>query len=62
MITDRSPHAVLDELADNPRRDDLARLVHAVAFAAADERRPRLSEGLAEAADRAGISSLVVQQ
>lgn len=57
MITDRSPHAVLDELADNPRRDDLARLVHAVAFAAADERRPRLSEGLAEAADRAGISS-----
>lgn len=57
MITDRSPHAVLDELADHPRRDDLARLVHAVAFAAADERRSRLSEGLAEAADRAGISA-----
>ena len=56
MTNDRSPHAVLDELADNPRRDDLARLVHAVAFAAADERRTRLSDGVAEAADRAGIS------
>jgi hypothetical protein len=57
MITDRSPHAVLDELADNPRRDDLARLVHAVAFAAADERRSRLSEGITEAADKAGITA-----
>lgn len=56
MLNDRSPTAVLDELADHPRRDDLARLVHAVAFAAADERRSRLSEGLSEAADRAGIA------
>lgn len=56
MLTDRSPQAILDELADHPRRDDLARLVHAVAFAAADEQRSLLSEGLTEAADRAGVS------
>jgi hypothetical protein len=57
MLTDRTPQAVLDELADHPRRDDLARFVHAVAFAAADEKRSLLSEGLTEAADRAGVTA-----
>lgn len=57
MPTDRTPQAVLDELAGHPRGDDLARLVHTIAFAAADERRSALSEGLTEAADRAGLSA-----
>jgi hypothetical protein len=57
MLNDRTPQAVLDELADHPRRDDLARFVHAVAFAAADEKRSLLSEGLTEAADRAGVTA-----
>jgi hypothetical protein len=48
--------AVLDELKVHPRGDDLARLVHMIAFAAADERRSSLSDGLAEAAERAGLS------
>ena len=50
-----SPEAVLEEIAAHPRGDELARLVHTVAFAAADERRSALSDGLAEVADRAGI-------
>ena len=50
-----SPQAVLDEIAALPRGDDLARLVHTVAFAAADERRATLGEGLAEVAERAGL-------
>lgn len=57
MPADRSPQAVLDEVAAHARGDDLARLVHTVAFAAADERRTTLADGLAEVADRAGISS-----
>jgi hypothetical protein len=48
---------VLDELAGHLRGDDLARLVHTVAFAAADERRTSLSDGLSELADRAGLSA-----
>src|SRR6185436_11047408 len=55
MSTASSPHAVLDEIAALPRGDDLARLVHTVAFAAADERRATLTDGLAEVAERAGI-------
>lgn len=55
MTLDRSPYAVLDELAGHPRGDDLARLVHTVAFAAADERRTSLSDGVDELADRAGL-------
>ena len=55
MSQDSSPRAVLDEIAALPRGDDLARLVHTVAFAAADERRGTLSEGLAEVAERAGL-------
>jgi hypothetical protein len=55
MPADSSPHDVLDEIAALDRGDDLARLVHAVAFAAADERRATLADGLAEIAERAGI-------
>jgi hypothetical protein len=50
-----TPQAVLEEIAGHARGDDLARLVHTVAFAAADERRPSLADGLAEIAERAGI-------
>lgn len=56
MVADTSPHAVLDELAGHPRGDDLARLVHTVCFAMADERRPDFGGGLSEAAVLAGIS------
>jgi hypothetical protein len=56
MQSDRSPHAVLTELAGHPKGDDLARLVHTIAFAAADEHRTTFSDGLEEAASRAGIS------
>lgn len=47
---------VLPVLAALKHGDDLARLVHTLAFAAADERRPTLIEGLAEAADRLGLT------
>src|SRR5262245_39509750 len=57
MSASLSPQAVLDEIATLPRGDDLARLVHTVAFAAADEKRPRIEDGLAEVAERAGITS-----
>jgi hypothetical protein len=50
-----SPQAVLDEIAALARGDDLARLVHTVAFAAADERRGTLTDGLAEVFERAGL-------
>src|SRR4051812_8261114 len=56
MTADRSPQAVLDEIATHGRGDDLARLVHTVAFAAADEKRARLEDGLAEIAERIGIT------
>ena len=46
MSVDRSPQAVLDEIATLARGDDLARLVHTVAVAAADERRSRIEDGL----------------
>lgn len=49
--------AVLEEIAAHKRGDDLARLVHTVAFAAADERRTSLADGLAEVAERAGIAT-----
>src|SRR5688572_8996249 len=51
------PHDVLEEIAAHARGDDLARLVHTVAFAAADERRPSLSDGLAELCERANIKA-----
>jgi hypothetical protein len=50
-----SSQAVLDEIAALARGDDLARLVHTVAFAAADERRGTLTDGLAEVTERAGL-------
>ena len=46
----------LDALADDARGDDLARLVHTLAFAAFDEKRPVLSDGLGEAMDRLGLT------
>jgi hypothetical protein len=55
MQSERSPHAVLHELAAHPRGDDLARLVHVLAFGAADERRGPLAGGLDEAASRLGL-------
>ncbi len=44
-----------EELANHPRVDALAKLVHALAFSAYDERRGELDEGLADAADRLGV-------
>jgi hypothetical protein len=55
MPADRSPHAVLEEIASRPRGDDLARLVHTAAFAAADEKRARIEDGLAELVERARL-------
>lgn len=46
----------LDALPDNARGDDLARLVHTLAFAAFDEKRPALADGLGEAMDRLGLA------
>jgi hypothetical protein len=57
MLVPRSPEVVLRELASHPRGDDLARLVHTVAFAMADERRPSFEGGLTEAASRAGLTA-----
>lgn len=48
MATPRTPDAVLAELAAVPRRDDLARLVVTLLLSAADERRTRFSDGVAE--------------
>jgi hypothetical protein len=55
-MADLSASAVLQAVATHEKGEDLARLVHAAAFAAADERRPRLDDGLTELADRHGIS------
>src|SRR5438093_1086523 len=49
------PDDVLAELHRHARGDDLARLVHAVAFAAADERRTTFADGLGEVAERVGL-------
>ncbi len=51
----RSPRAVLLELATHPRFDDLARLVHALALSAYEERRGSLDVGLDEAATRLSL-------
>jgi hypothetical protein len=53
---DVTPAAVVAELAAHPRGDDLARLAHTLAFAAFDEQKTALDAGLAEAAERAGVS------
>jgi hypothetical protein len=47
----------LDAISDHPRGNDLARLVHTLAFGAFDERRPVLSDGLGEAMDRLGLAA-----
>lgn len=49
--------AALEELRAHEHGDELARLVHAVAFAAADERRTSLADGVGEAAEHLGISA-----
>jgi hypothetical protein len=54
---ERNPETLLADLAALPRRDDLARLVHTLLFSAADERRTRLSDGLAELAQHLGLSA-----
>ncbi|MEZ4294943.1 MAG: hypothetical protein R3B70_08190 [Polyangiaceae bacterium] len=46
----------LDALTAHARGDDLARLAHTLAFAAFDEKRPVLSDGLGEAMDRLGLT------
>ncbi|HEY4122638.1 MAG TPA: hypothetical protein VGM56_32460, partial [Byssovorax sp.] len=56
MAADDTPEAVLGHIAALARGDDLAKLVHTVAFAAADEQRTSLADGLGEVADRLGIT------
>ncbi len=55
MSAQPSPESILDELKQHGRGDDLARFVHERAFAAADERRSTVADGLLEAAERAGL-------
>lgn len=54
-MADRTPQAALGEIAAHPRGDDLARVVHTVAFAAADERRTSLGRSALDAAERLGL-------
>ncbi|MBI4703263.1 MAG: hypothetical protein HY744_19270 [Deltaproteobacteria bacterium] len=56
MSGHRSVHAVFEQCRAHPRGDDLARLVHVVALAAADERRARLGDGLQEIVADADLS------
>lgn len=56
MSADQSPQAVLAELASHPRGDELARLVHAVAFTCADERKISLPDGVQDAAAQLSLS------
>ncbi len=53
--TDRSPRAILNELGKSPGGDDLARLVHTLAWTAYDERRPSLEHGLDDAVSRLAL-------
>jgi hypothetical protein len=57
MVTsaDRSALSLLAELDKNERGEALAKLVHALAVSAYDERRSDLQEGLADAAERLGV-------
>lgn len=57
MPADHTPQAVLAELAGHPRGDELARLVHAVAFTCADERKITLPEGVQDAAAQLSLST-----
>lgn len=56
MSADQTPQAVLAELARHPRGDELARLVHAVAFTCADERKIALPDGVQDAAAQLSLS------
>ncbi len=56
MSADQTPQAVLAELAGHPRGDELARLVHAVAFSCADERKTTLPDGVEDAAAQLSLS------
>lgn len=56
MSADQTPQAVLAELARHPRGDELARLVHAVAFTCADERKISLPDGVQDAAAQLSLS------
>lgn len=60
MLGTRTPVAALpsplDAISDHPRGDDLARLVHTLAFAAFDEKRPILADGLGEAMERLNLT------
>src|SRR5690348_10458100 len=58
LETDRSPRAILEELASHPHGDDLARLVHTLAVSAFDERRSTLAEGVDDAASRLGVDEV----
>ncbi len=58
LETDRSPRAILEELASHPHGDDLARLVHTLAVSAFDERRSTLGEGVDDAASRLGVDEV----
>ena len=51
----RSPSVIVRELGAQAYGDDLARLVHSLAWSAYDERRTSLEEGLDEAATRLAI-------
>lgn len=56
MPADQTPQAVLAELANHPRGDELARLVHAVAITCADERKIALPDGVHDAAAQLSLS------
>ena len=57
---DGAPRLV-EELASHPHGDALAKLVHALAFSAFDERRTELDQGLADAADRLGVDEVAAE-
>lgn len=56
MPADQTPQAVLAELAGHPHGDELARLVHVVAFTCADERKISLPAGVQDAAAQLSLS------
>ncbi len=55
LETDRSPKAILAEVDAHPRGAELAKLLHALAVSAYDERRTTLEQGCDEAADQLGV-------
>lgn len=53
--SDKSPRAILDELATHPHGDRITRLIHTLAMSAYDERRSALDQGLDEALTQMGV-------